>query len=78
MKPMITERKILQSKPVECSMKGNLHGVKMIQFAVAEINGTILIKVTQELMGILNHSVTLFREKLEEARDDGGMEVERH
>ena len=45
-------------------MKGNLHGVKMVQFAEIEISGTILIKVTQEMMGILNHSMTLFREKL--------------
>ena len=58
------ERKILQNKPVECSIKGNLHRVKMIQFVKAEINGTILIRVTQEMMGILNHSVTLFCKKL--------------
>nr|POE84210.1 hypothetical protein CFP56_70873 [Quercus suber] len=61
---VITKRKILQNKPVECSVKGNLHRVKMIQFVKAETSGTILIRATQEMMGILNHSVTLFREKL--------------
>ena len=40
---------------------GNLHRVKMIQFAEPEINGTILIKATQEELGIIKHLVTLFR-----------------
>ena len=40
---------------------GNLHRVKMIQFAEPEMNGTILIKATQEELGIIKHSVTLFR-----------------
>ena len=40
---------------------GNLHKVKMIQFAEPEMNGTILIKATQEEMRIIKHLVTLFR-----------------
>ena len=40
---------------------GNLHKVKMIQFAEPEMNGMILIKATQEEMRIIKHLVTLFR-----------------
>lgn len=63
--PVIIVRKILQGKPVECSMRGNLHRVKLIQFAEAKISGTILIRVTQEEMGIIKYLTTLFRKKLE-------------
>ncbi|XP_023912416.1 uncharacterized protein LOC112024003 [Quercus suber] len=33
----------------------------MLQFAKLEINGTVLIKATQESMGVIKHSTTLFR-----------------
>lgn len=46
-------------------MKGNLHKVKMIQFAEAKISGTILTKATLGELGIVHHSITLFRERLE-------------
>lgn len=65
--PVISVRKILQDKPVECLMMGNLHRVKLLQFAELKINGTILIRVKQEMMGIIKHSRTLFRKKLIEA-----------
>ncbi|XP_050242398.1 uncharacterized protein LOC126691394 [Quercus robur] len=64
MEPVITVRKILQDKLVECSMKGNLHRVKMIQLAEAKIKGTILTKMSIGEMGIVHHSITLFRESL--------------
>ena len=51
-------------KPVECSMKGSLHRVKMIQIAEAKIKGTILTKTTIGEMGVIHHSITLFRESL--------------
>nr|POE95861.1 putative ribonuclease h protein [Quercus suber] len=54
-------KKLLQTKPVESLLMGNLHKVEMIQFAEPEMNGTILIKATQEEMGIIKHSVSLFR-----------------
>nr|POE91255.1 hypothetical protein CFP56_34577 [Quercus suber] len=60
MEPVITVRKIFQDKPVECFLKGNLHRVKMIQFAGAEIKGTIVTKATIGEMGIVHHSITLF------------------
>ena len=59
--PKVTIRKKLLTSPVECSLMGNLHMVKMIQFAEPMMNGTVLIKVTQEEMGIIKHSVTLFQ-----------------
>lgn len=65
--PVISVRKILQDKPVECLMMGNLHRVKLLQFAELKINGTILIRVKQEMMGIIKHSITLFHKKLIEA-----------
>ena len=64
MEPVITMKKILQDKLVECSMKGNLHRVKMIQLAEAKIKGTILTKTSIGEMGIVHHSITLFRESL--------------
>ena len=45
-------------------MKGNLHRVKMIQFAGVEIKGTILTKATTGEIGMVHHSITLFRESL--------------
>lgn len=44
--PIITERKILQNRPIECLMMGNLHRVKLMQFAKLEINMTMLIKAS--------------------------------
>ena len=64
MKPVITVRKILQDEHVECSMKGSLHRVKMIQFAEAKIKGTCLTKETIGEIGVVHHSITLFRESL--------------
>lgn len=62
---VITVRKILQDKLVKCSMKGNLHRVKMIQFTEAKISGTILTKATLGELGIVHHLITLFHERLE-------------
>ena len=44
--PKVIIRKKLLTSPVECSLMGNLHMVKMIQFAEPVMNGTVLIKVT--------------------------------
>lgn len=63
--PVITVRKILQDKVVECLMMVNLHRVKLLQFAEPKISVTILIRAKQEVMGIIKHSTTLIREKLE-------------
>ena len=46
-------------------MMGNLHKVKMIQFDEPEISGTILVKATQDALGIIKHAMTLFRGKWE-------------
>ena len=46
-------------------MMGNLHKVKMIQFDEPEISGTILVKATQDALGIIKHAVTLFQGKWE-------------
>jgi len=62
---VITVRKILQDRPIECMMMGNLYRVKLLQFVELEINGTILIKASQDTMAIIKHSTTLFRGKLE-------------
>ena len=59
--PKVAIRKKLLTSPVECSLMGNLHMVKMIQFAEPVMNGTVLIKVTQAEIGIIKHSVTLFQ-----------------
>ena len=40
---------------------GNLHRVKLIQFAEPKITGTIVAKATQGDLGIIMHSVTLIR-----------------
>lgn len=66
---MITVRKILQDKLVECLMMGNLYQVKMIQFAKPKINGTLLIKAMQDALGIIKHLTTLFRGKLESRKE---------
>ena len=58
---MIVVRKILQDRPVECMMMRHLHRVKLIQFVETMISGTILIKASQEMLGIIKHSTTLFR-----------------
>lgn len=60
----ITVRKILQEVPVECLMWGNLHQVKLLQFTEPKLNVTMLIKANQERMGIIKHSVTLFRGRM--------------
>ena len=39
--------------------------MKLLQFVEPEMSITILIKATQEMMGIINHSATLFRGKIE-------------
>ena len=63
--PDITERRVLQNRPIECLLLGNLHRVKLMQFAEPVTNLTMFIKVSQGTMGIINHSVTLFRGRLE-------------
>ena len=50
-------------------MMWHLHRVKMIQFAGPTILGTILIKATQEMLGIIKHSTTLFRGRMESKRE---------
>lgn len=45
--PVITVRKILQDKVVECLMMVNLHRVKLLQFVEPKISGTILIRAKQ-------------------------------
>lgn len=57
----ITMRKTLQERPMECMMWGNLHQVKLLQFVEPKMKVTILIKVTQERMGIIKHSISLFK-----------------
>ena len=64
METEISVRKILQDKPMECFMKGSLHRVKMIQFVETKIKGTILTKTSTGAMGIVHHSITLFRKSL--------------
>ena len=64
MDSMISVKKILQDKPVECYMKGSLHKMKMIQFVKAKIGGTILTKTSIEVMGIVHHSINLFHGSL--------------
>ena len=61
MKPMISIRKMMTTKLVECSLMGNLYRVNQIQFAELEISGTILAKATQEALGIIKHTMTLIR-----------------
>ena len=46
-------------------MMGNLHRVKLLQFVEPKMSVTILIKETQEMMGIIKHLATLFRGKME-------------
>ena len=46
-------------------MMGNLHRVKLLQFVEPKMSVTILIKATQEMMGIIKHLATLFRGKME-------------
>ena len=50
-------------------MMGNLHRVKMIQFVEPMISGMILIKATQDALGIIKHAVTLFRGKWESRKE---------
>ena len=65
---VIAVRKILQDRPVECMMMGNLHRVKLLQFVESKMSVTILIKATQEMMGIIKHLATLFQGKIESRR----------
>ncbi|KAL4596468.1 hypothetical protein ACB092_12G165900 [Castanea dentata] len=67
--PVIVVRKILQDRPMECIMMGHLHRVKLIQFAEPMISRTILIKASQETLGIIKHSTTLFRGRMESKRE---------
>ena len=46
-------------------MMGNLHRVKLMQFAKPEINMTMLIKASQSTIGVIKHSITLLRGILE-------------
>ena len=64
MRNLITVRKSPQDKPVECLLKGSVHRMKMIQLAEAKSSGTILTKSSVGERGIIQHSVTLFRERL--------------
>ena len=64
MDSVISVKKILQDKPMECFMKGSLHKMKMIQFVKAKIRGTILTKTSIGAMGIVHHSINLFHGSL--------------
>ena len=59
--PVISKRKKLVNYPVECSLMGNLHRVKTIQFAEPILSGMIVAKATQGDLGIIMHSVTLIK-----------------
>ena len=63
--PVISVRKILENKSMECLMMGNLHRVKMLQFAEPLIKETILTRASQDTLGIIKHSITLLRGSLE-------------
>ncbi|KAL0012862.1 hypothetical protein SO802_007970 [Lithocarpus litseifolius] len=63
--PVISERKMLQNRPIECLLLGNLHRVKLLQIEEPVNNVTVLIKASQGTMGIIKHSVTLLRGRLE-------------
>ena len=64
MDSVISVKKILQDKPMECFMKGSLHKMKMIQFVKAKIRGTTLTKTSIGAMGIVHHSINLFHKSL--------------
>ena len=61
---MITERKVLKRTPVECVMMAHVHRVKLIQFSMPVISGTMLVKTNQAKMGILKHAVTIFPKEI--------------
>ena len=61
---MITERKVLRNTPVECAVMGHIHRVKLIQFSMPVIRGTVLVRTNQAELGILNHAVTIFPEEV--------------
>ena len=67
--PVIVVRKILRDRLVECMMMGHLHQVKLIQFAELMISRTILIKASQEMLGIIKHPTTLFRGRMMSKRE---------
>ncbi|XP_075636302.1 uncharacterized protein LOC142608413 [Castanea sativa] len=46
-------------------MMDNVYRVKMIQLAKPMISGTILIRATQDTLGIIKHSITLLRGRWE-------------
>ena len=62
--PVITERKILKNTPVECKVLGHVHRVKLIQFSMPVIRGTMVVRTNQVEMGILNHAVMIFPEEI--------------
>ena len=62
--PVITERKILKNTPVECKVLGHVHRVKLIQFSMPVIRGTMVVRTNQVEMGILNHAVMIFLEEI--------------
>lgn len=61
---VITERKVLKRTLAECAMMGHVHRVKLIQFSMPVINGTMLVKTNQAKMGILKHAVTIFPKEI--------------
>ena len=62
LEPVITERKILVERLVECATMGNIHRVKLFQFLAPKIKHTILVKCTEWTLGVWKYSVTLFSE----------------
>ena len=61
---VFTERKVLKNTPVECAVMGHIHRVKLIQFSMPVIRGTVLVRTNQAELGILNHAVTIFPEEV--------------
>ena len=62
--PVITKRKVLRNTPMECVVMGHVHRVKLIEFLMPVIRGTMLVRTNQVEMGILNHAVTIFPEEV--------------
>ncbi|GMY24153.1 hypothetical protein FCV25MIE_19395 [Fagus crenata] len=56
--PVIIQRKILLSTPIECAMMGNLFKVKLMQFSPPIIAISLDIR-TSHVTGILKHMVTI-------------------
>ena len=61
---VITERKVLRNTPMEYTVMGHIHRVKLIQFSMPVIKGTVLMRTNLAELGILNHVVMIFPEEV--------------